>query len=304
MNWRKLGVILAPDGSLNWMHSHAAVPFVMTDSTGRDFLYFSTRDEENRSHVGRAALTSSLGVEYVDPEPVLSPGEFGFFDEDGVTASYGFQESDHVKLYYVGWNKGRNVPFRNALGLATSSDGGQTFKRVSTGPILDRSPVDPCFVAGACVMNESDGYRMWYISCVRWEQEKEGPKHYYHLKYATSVDGVNWNRDGTIVIDFKSEYEYAISQPWVIRDQTGYKMWFSYRGQSEVASYRIGYADSKDGIVWQRNDSSSGIDVSEEGWDSEMVCYPYVFKRNGQTYMLYNGNNYGETGIGLAVLEN
>jgi hypothetical protein len=304
VNWKKLGIILAPDGSLNWMHSHAAVPFVITDSTGRDFLYFSTRDENNKSHVGRASLTSSLSVAFVDPDPVLSPGGFGFFDEDGVTASYGFQEPDHIKLYYVGWNKGTNVPFRNALGLATSYDNGLTFKPISTGPILDRSPVDPCFVAGACVMKESDGYRMWYISCVRWERGKDGPKHYYHLKYATSVDGIDWKRDGTVVIDFKSDYEYAISQPWVIRDQDGYKMWFSYRGQSEVASYRIGYAESKDGIVWQRNDSSSGIDVSDQGWDSEMVCYPYVFRRNDQTYMLYNGNNYGETGIGLAVLEN
>ena len=38
-------------------------------------------------------------------------------------------------------------------------------------------------------------------------------------------------------------------------------------------------------------------------WDSEMICYPYVFEHKDDLYMLYNGNDYGKTGFGLAVLE-
>jgi predicted GH43/DUF377 family glycosyl hydrolase len=77
-------------------------------------------------------------------------------------------------------------------------------------------------------------------------------------------------------------------------------MWYSYRGES----YRIGYAESEDGIHFNRMDEKVGIDVSETGWDSEMICYPHVFEHNGEKYMLYNGNGYGKTGIGLAVLAN
>ena len=76
-------------------------------------------------------------------------------------------------------------------------------------------------------------------------------------------------------------------------------MWYSHRG----SSYRIGYAESNDGIRWQRMDGNCTIDVSGFGWDTDMVEYPHVFDHGGARYMLYNGNNYGKTGFGLAVLE-
>ena len=90
-----------------------------------------------------------------------------------------------------------------------------------------------------------------------------------------------------------------MSRPCVLKENGLYKMWYSYRGQS----YRIGYAESKDGFEWTRMDADVGIDVSESGWDSEMIEYPFVFDQNGERFMLYNGNSYGKTGIGLARLE-
>ena len=81
-------------------------------------------------------------------------------------------------------------------------------------------------------------------------------------------------------------------------------MWYSYRGQPSITTYRIGYAESPDGVHWSRMDEKMhSLDVSEGGWDSEMICYPYVFDHKGKRYMLYNGNGYGKTGFGLAVLE-
>ena len=64
----------------------------------------------------------------------------------------------------------------------------------------------------------------------------------------------------------------------------------------------MGYAQSRDGINWKRMDKSIGIDVSASGWDSEMIEYPCVFNHEGKKYMVYNGNNYGHGGAGLAVL--
>ena len=121
------------------------------------------------------------------------------------------------------------------------------------------------------------------------------PQHRYHIKYAESVDGIEWKREGVVCIDYASEDEYAISRPCVIRDGGLYRMWFASRGES----YRIRYAESVDGLSWTRGES--GIDVSEGGWDSEMLAYPYVFTRGADYYMLYNGNGYGKTGIGLAL---
>jgi hypothetical protein len=152
-------------------------------------------------------------------------------------------------------------------------------------------------------MFDENIFKMWYISCVRWEMVESKPRHWYHLKYATSLDGISWKREGIVAIDFKSPEEYAISQPWVLKDGGKYKMWYSYRGQPSIKTYRIGYAESTDGIKWTRMDGAVGIDVGVSGWDSQMICYPFVFDHEGQRYMLYNGNDYGKTGIGLAILE-
>jgi len=85
-------------------------------------------------------------------------------------------------------------------------------------------------------------------------------------------------------------------------------MWFSYRGSRSfrsdpAATYRIGYAESPDGVRWRRDDAEAGIGLSESGWDSLMIEYPFVYRHGGQTFLLYNGNGFGESGIGYAVLE-
>jgi hypothetical protein len=76
-------------------------------------------------------------------------------------------------------------------------------------------------------------------------------------------------------------------------------MWFSYRG----SSYRLGYAESSDGLTWARKDGRHGLAPADVGWDSQSVEYGCVFDHEGTRWMLYNGNNYGETGIGLAEFE-
>ena len=83
-------------------------------------------------------------------------------------------------------------------------------------------------------------------------------------------------------------------------------MWFSYRfnlGYREKnRGYRIGYAYSEDLHNWTRKDEFAGIDMSEDGWDSESISYPFVFRLDGKVYMLYQGNEIGKNGFGLAQL--
>ena len=201
-------------------------------------------------------------------------------------------------MYYIGWNISVTVPFRNAIGLAISQDEGSTFVKYSNGPILDRDPCDPYFLGSACVLVENGRWRMWYLSCIGWELNNGKPKHFYNIKHAESEDGIFWKRTGIVCIDFESKDEHAISRPCVLKEDGVYKMWYSYRGKS----YRIGYAESKDGLSWVRKDGEAGIDVSDSGWDSEMIEYPFVFDHKGDRYLLYDGNGYGETGFGLAVL--
>jgi hypothetical protein len=202
-------------------------------------------------------------------------------------------------LFYTGWMQGRRVPYYAAIGLAVSADGGRTFEKVSRGPLIERDDVDPLMMASACVLIEGGVWRMWYLSNTRWSAEGREPKPRYHIRYAESSDGMHWRREGVVCIDFRDESEYAIARPSVLKDGGLYRMWYSHRGDR----YRIGYAESDDGLTWTRRDEEVGIDVSPAGWDSEMIEYAHVFLHRGRLHMLYNGNDYGRSGVGLAVAE-
>jgi hypothetical protein len=303
MEWVKQGLIFAPPAGLTWMKNYASVPCALATGDSRYRIYFTGRDEGNRSHVGffDMEMEPVPRVVHVAPDPVLAPGELGAFDDSGAMCSCVLAHRNRVYLYYIGWNLGRTVPFSNSVGLAVSQDGGRTFERASRGPVIPRDDVDPFFTASSWVMIENGLWRMWYLSCCRWEVAEGGkPKHFYHIKYAVSTDGLRWAKDGLVCIDFHSPDEYAISRPSILRATNGkYRMWYSHRGDR----YRIGYAESADGLVWERMDAQAGIEPSESGWDSEMIEYPCVFTAGQTTYLLYNGNDYGRTGIGLAILQ-
>ena len=145
---------------------------------------------------------------------------------------------------------------------------------------------------------------MWYITGLGWQPELNGvQKHFYTITYAESDNGIDWKPSGKICIPFKSDREYAIARPMVLKRGTIYQMWYSYRETKECNTYQIGYAESTNGIEWQRKDDEAGITTSDTGWDSEMICYPFVFEHNNNMYMVYNGNGYGKTGFGIAILE-
>jgi hypothetical protein len=239
--------------------------------------------------------------------PVLSLGKLGTFDDSGVMPSWIVDYKGLRYLYYIGWNKGLTVPYRNSIGLAISDDG-KTFVRRFDGPIMDRTIDEPYMSATPCVIIEAGIWRMWYLSGTGWKRHAGHPEPYYNIKYAESVDGILWKREGHVCIDFKSPFEGGIARPSVIKDGATYRMWYSYRGAVDYrtntsASYRIGYAESKDGLEWIRKDEEVGIDLSQEGWDSEMICYPFVKRLDGKLHMFYNGNGFGRSGIGYAVLE-
>jgi hypothetical protein len=264
-------------------------------------VYFSSRDKAGRAQIGYfdIKLSAPDKILRLSEKPVIALGSRGAFDDNGVTTSWIVTHQQKKYHYYSGWTLGVTVPFYFYIGLALSEDGGKSYERVSNAPILGRDAIDPYLTASPCVLLEDGTWRMWYVSGTGWEIKGDHPRHHYHIKYAESSDGIHWHRKGLVCIDYQSQDEYAIARPSVIKENGLYKMWYSYRGES----YRIGYAESADGIEWNRKDAQSGIDVSESGWDSEMIEYPYVFKNEGTHYMLYNGNGYGRTGIGLAVLD-
>ncbi|HUP60163.1 MAG TPA: hypothetical protein VNA69_07070 [Thermoanaerobaculia bacterium] len=301
LTWHAHGRTFPPHGASlpSWIGGHGALPFAVP-STGRTArVFFSGRDEQNRAHVGACSMRLddlSIAPGSITGEPLVVPGPAGTFDESGCSMSCIVQQDGRWFLYYTGWMLGRTVPFYLAIGLAVSDDGGQTFRKHSLAPILDRGDVDPLLTASPSVLHEDGCWRMWYVSAVKWEPHAKGPRHHYLIKYAESRDGISWQRDGRIAIAFDSPEEYAMGRPHVVHDGDRYRMWFCVRGDR----YRIAYAESADGLGWRRIRHSS---PAVEDWDAEMQAYPMVLPDGPRWLMLYNGNSYGATGFGCATAE-
>lgn len=297
MRWEKKGILLPAPPPVDWATSHLMVP-VADVQDGELTVYFGARDAEGRSRIGRARVDLDSGSAEYDPEPVLHLGELGAFDDSGVTPSCIVRSGQRTFLYYIGWRRGVTVPFYTAVGCAVSERRSDPFRRVSLGPLLPADDVDPLFTTSPWVVVDEGRWRMWYTSGVRWEDATPTPTHRYHIRYAESADGLVWSRSGHVCIDFASPDEYAIARPCVVRDGELYRMWFSHRG----SRYRIGYAESIDGLDWRRRPGPLELDVSPGGWDGEMVEYPCVVDIDGRRYLLYNGDGFGRTGVGWAEL--
>lgn len=301
MRWTKLGHLFAPDGTMPWMRTHAANPFGIWLAPGLLRIFFTSRDAQQRSHVASvtADVTRDFALSDLSTEPVLAPGPAGAFDDSGCAVGYIVPVGGRLWLYYLGWNLKVTVPWLNTIGLAIENPENGRFERFSPAPLMDRSREDPFTISYPSLLREGGRWRMWYGSNLHWGKQPEDMQHV--IKYAESDDGLDWRRSGETVVGLSHRNEFALSKPFVLHDADIYRMWYSYRGCNEITTYRIGYAESSDGTTWQRLDNYAGISPSIDGWDSEMICYPFIFDFNGKRYMLYNGNDYGGTGFGVAI---
>lgn len=304
MKWNKIKNLFCPNNIHSWMFSHAAnpVPFILDEEMEIVRIYFTCRNENNMSHIGYVDIDfkNNYNLINISESPVVTPGDLGMFDDSGAAMGCLIKKDSDYYLFFLGWNLKVTVPWQNSIGLAKSTNSFNEFIKYSKAPILDRSDEDPFSISYPFILFDNGIYRMWYGSNLSWGKDQSEMRHV--IKYAESTDLLHWNRTNAIHIPLMHKNEYAISKPWVVKEDGIYRMWYSFRGNGEIDSYRIGYAESTDGFIWQRKDESINIDVSVNGWDSEMLCYPSVLKIKNKTYMLYNGNSYGSTGFGIAEL--
>ena len=297
--WNKCGLLFTPKTMCWWMQSHVAAPTADDLGGGIFKIYFSGRDQKNRSQIGYfvvKAIAGELIVQDYSVDPIFTNGELGCFDDNGVTPSCIVSFDSLKYLYYIGWNPGSTVRMSIYGGLAISQDNGVTFNRYSKAPIIERNKVNPYINTSPFVIRDESVWRMYYVAGIDW-MHKDLPR--YNIQYAESKDGLNWNRWGHVCLDFQEENEVALARPYVLKEGAIYKMWFCHKGNT----YKMGYAESLDGIKWHRNDDFVGLAPANQGWDSEMVEYPCVFYYEGYYYMLYNGNNYGFDGVGYAFCQ-
>jgi hypothetical protein len=247
-----------------------------------------------------------FAVKRIAERPILPLGGVGEFDEFGTYPVSVIRNGDEIRAYYAGWTRCESVPFNVAIGVATSNDGGETFTRLGNGPVLSYSPDEPFVLSGPKIRRFNDTWYLWYIAGRKWKLIDGRAEPVYKIRMAFSPDGIRWTKINKDLIESRIEDDEAQASPDVTYAGGVYHMFFCYRYSSGFRSkehgYRIGYARSSNLIDWVRDDAKAGIDVSEEGWDSEMISYPHVFELDGRVFMAYLGNQVGRYGFGLAEL--
>jgi predicted GH43/DUF377 family glycosyl hydrolase len=303
MRWRKRGLIYAPDGTRWWARKYAFPPTPHFISPEVLRVYIACCDENMVGRVGYVDVSADDPAEVlrVSEEPVLDIGTPGAFDENGILPTCVVEVEGKLYLYYVGYQLGMKVRYYQFEGLAISTDGGETFTRARRVPVIDRSDQELLNRTSAFIRRRDGRFQMWYVGGSEWTVVNGKPMPLYDIRYVESADGINWPPEGRVCVSYASEDEYAFGRPFVVEDGDRQLMFYSSRTKSK--SYRIGYAESTDGHNWTRRDEHVGIDVSPDGWDSQMLAYACVVRHREKVYMFYNGNNYGETGFGYAELE-
>lgn len=313
--WKKQGRIFNPRdiNDRSWLQEFAQAPCVLKFD---DYIrvYFSCRPPADiqGQYVSYSAFVDLDNNDLkkilrVSDSPILSLGETGMFDEFGTYPVSVVRYEKEVRAYYAGWTRCESVPFNVAIGMATSRDDGATFQKVGPGPIISYSPDEPFIMSGPKIRYFDNRWFLYYIAGKKWIVADGRAEPVYRIRLATSADGINWKKHNQDLIECRIESNECQASPDVIYVDGKYHMFFCYRYSAgyrgKDKGYRIGYASSNDGITWQREDSKAGIDVSEEGWDSEMISYPHVFDLNGKLHMFYLGNAVGREGFGMATLE-
>lgn len=300
-HWKKLGQLYFPEPVHPKLISHAANPLAVLLGGDVYRVFFSGRDNQNRSSVGFVDVDIvAREVVYIHRNPVFEFGPEGSFYSHGVSIGNCYEADGQRYILFMGWQYPAGGHWRGDIGrLVMEPD--YSLHLDSDEPFMAADVADPVSLSYPWVMPDDDSnFRMWYGSTVSWDAGNGEMLHV--INQAKSKDGHHWVRNG-LAVPYALGIAQAFSRPTVIREPDGeYHMWFSYRSGSGE-TYRIGYASSSDGDKWALRLEETGIDVSPSGWDSEMIEYPFVFDHNGVRYMLYNGNGNGKTGFGLAILE-
>ncbi len=303
MIWKKLGLVFKYTSELSGTVSHCQYPSPIHIEGDLYRVFFGSRDKNNNTLMFYFDIDlSNLKIIDFSRFPILLNGDIGYFDSNGIYPSCVLKDKNQFLMYTLGFTRGEPPLYFTRIGLATSTDC-SSFKKYSKAPIMNTSEYDPWMLTGPFVINENNFYRMWYVSGGHWTKDSQNNLvSYYHIKYAESKNGIDWERTGLISIGYATPEETNIARPWVVKEDSIYKAWFSYNCGKE--GYRIGYAESYDGgYTFERKDHLAGVHPSDEPWENEAVAYPAVIVHNNKKYMFYNGNRFGKDGIALAVEE-
>jgi predicted GH43/DUF377 family glycosyl hydrolase len=183
---------------------------------------------------------------------------------------------------------------RKSIALVESRDGIHWSKPVIVIGPNDRTDWE-ADINRPVVLSDGDTYRMWYTGQARGRS---------WIGYATSEDGVTWRRQSDKpVLSAEAPWEkVAVMCPHVIHDKRDglYRMWYS--GGEQYEPDAIGYATSRDGLVWEKHRSNPIFSPDPaSAWEKDRVTACQVVRPGDDYVMFYIGfRDRDHAQIGLA----
>lgn len=304
MNWEKLGLVLPADkiGESRPTRVMVPTPFLLDEDTIRVFVTVCDEDNVGRPYYVDLNARDPTHVLSVSPHPVMDVGASQSFDEHGIVAAQVLRARDgRLLLYYSGFQRFTDVRYKIFTGLAISDNCGESFVRVLDEPILGISEHETMFRCAPFVIESDNGFSMWYVAGSSWETVRGKRVPRYSLRYVESADGVDWPAEGRPCMELQDD-EHGFGRPWIRLDEQGtYHLYYSIRVCS-LAAYRLGYASSRDGLNWLREDAEMGLSPTPGSFDANGMSYSAVIEAHGSTYCFYNGDDFGKEGFALAKL--
>jgi len=305
MNWKDLGLIWGPSGETETSSSHAMGPTPLLISEDVIRVYLTTLDSHG---VGRpiyidVSSSDPTKVLKINLVPLLDVGKPGTFDDNGMMVTSVVKVDDEkFYMYYAGFELSDKIRYRILTGMAVSTDGGHTFSRFSDVPILERSNTELYFRGGPFVKKQGNLFRMWYVAGSTWTKISTKQMPVYVLKYVESQNGLTWPGEGTTVMELAENDEHGFGRPWIIDSSNGeFEMYYSIR-KVALEAYRLGFATSKDGLNWVRDDASMNLDVRDGTHASTAIMYSAILDTGKKIFCFYNGDNFGKMGFAVAEL--
>jgi len=228
-----------------------------------------------------------------DPgNPVLDMGRAGSWDDFHVAYPSVIFYDGTYQMWYGGYDG-----TQWQIGYATSNDGIH-WAKYANNPVLHLGQPgawDDAHVTAPSVIFDNSLYKMWYIGNdgITWR-----------IGYATSYDGIAWTKyDGNPVLDVGLPDRWDdvhVADPFVIFKDGIYKMWY---GGFDGTIWRIGYAESFDGIAWTRYVGNPVLYLGSPGtWDDDVsVGGPSIIFEGGIYKIWYHGYDGYTYRIGYAI---
>lgn len=304
MKWQKLGAIWRASDKLSWGTGGTLTPTPLHIGNGLIRVYCGIRDNHGVARIGFFDIHESRPNKVLNysNEPILDIGIPGAFDDNGMLLGDLIRVNGEIRMYYVGFQLATKAKFLAFGGLATSIDNGDTFKRFSEAPVIDRDSTSLFIRAihGIIQMGTGD-FQAWYSEGAGWEIINKNPFPQYSIATISSPDGLTFPQDKGSKVNIGKPGEYRIGRSRVFSfNENDHILTFTY-GKAN-GEYLSGYATSTDLKNWIRKEDW-GLYPGPDEFDSNHLAYPALIKTSDGTILcFYNGNDMGKGGIGVAKL--